>query len=196
MAKTSGTRSPASLPAARFTAVVEQCGRPTVHLTLRDPARDPELRKLERQARVMTLHHAGHGGGADHGLVGIRTGPNLQLLVFPRSLRRFAHRRIVGIRYDLLDDNLRVTASGAAPARATRAAAKQAPKPPPTKPPPAPAPKPAAPAAPLPPLTLPEVLRELRRIDHLLQQRRTVPAREKVQVLVRDIEQDLAAREE
>jgi hypothetical protein len=184
------------LPTARFTAVVGQCGRPTVHLTLRNPARDPELQKLERQARVMTLHHAGHAGGADHGSIGIETGPNLQLLVFPRSLRRFARRRIVGIRYDLLDEDLRVTVPGAAPARQSRTASKQPARLPRAIPPPAPAPAPTPPAAPLPPLTLPEVLREVRRIDHLLQQRRTVPAREKVQVLLRDIEEGLAARED
>jgi hypothetical protein len=197
MSKRSANRIPAASPPARFTSVVEQCGRPTVHLTLRNPARDPALQKLERQSRVMTLHHAGHGGGADHGEVGIRTGPGRQLIVFPRSLRRFAKRRIVGIRYDLLDENLRITAPGAAPARKRRRAMTRQPKPvrraaAPPKPESTPAPAP--PAQSLPPLTLPEVLRDLRRIEHLLRRRRIASARENIEVLVRDIEEDLAAR--
>jgi hypothetical protein len=42
------------------------------------------------------------GTHQDHGEVGYAPDPHAQYLLFPRSLRRFEDRRVIGINYDLL----------------------------------------------------------------------------------------------
>ena len=83
------------LKTARFSLALAKCGRPSVHLTLVAPDKDPALRKLQRETRVMTIHRRHRGAGADYGTVGVDPERGAQLLVFPRSLRRFAGKRIV-----------------------------------------------------------------------------------------------------
>lgn len=87
---------------ARFRQMVERCGRPDVHLSLVAPAKDRVLRGLADQNRVMTVWQA-HRGGTDHGVVGLFPEDGVQFLVFEKSLRAFANKRIVGIDYGLLD---------------------------------------------------------------------------------------------
>lgn len=174
---------------ARFTVVVAKCGQPAVHLTLMAPAQDPALRKLERDARVMTVHRAHRGTGADYGVVGIDPEPGAQLLIFPRSLRRFAGKRIVGISYDQVASNLYLTGQPTGrprPKPAKRAA-------PPLEPV-ALFPGPARTVSPdqaadearsrREPPTLPETLRDLRAIERLLRKKRYAAARDETHRLV------------
>jgi hypothetical protein len=189
----------APLQTARFSVVVAKCGQPSVHLTLVAPAKDPALRRLETQGRVMTILTAHRGGGTDHGLVGIHVSPGMQLLIFPRSVRRFAGKRIVGINYDLLDQELHVTGRPAAP--------------PPNRDKPARRPAHSAAILPFPqttpssreareektedrpppaPLTLPLVLRRLRAIERLFDQKRPAAAREETGHLIDDVAHTLA----
>lgn len=49
----------------------------------------------------MTLYQS---GGTDHGVVGFEQGRSRQFLVFPKPLKPFLGQRIVGIKYDLLED--------------------------------------------------------------------------------------------
>lgn len=185
-------RSAPLIKTARFSVVLARCGQPAVHLTLVAPQKDPALRKLERETRVMTIHRAPRGTGADYGIVGIEPDPGIQLLVFPRSLRRFAGKRIVGINYDLLDTDLHVT--GRLPAGRRPKLAKQ------TEPPMEPValfPKPSRGAPrdrttdeeqpPHEPQTFPETLRDLRAIERLLRQKRYTAARQEVHRLVQDL---------
>lgn len=86
----------------RFAQVVPACGRPGVYLQFAAPARDPTLRGLVKRARVMTVHQKTRGGRKDYGTVGLHAGERSQFLVFPRSLKRFGDRRVVGIDYTLL----------------------------------------------------------------------------------------------
>jgi len=82
--------------------MVKRCGRPTVHLTMMSPQRDQALQCQVRQERVLTIFPASRGHGTDYGVVGLLKGRGVQLLVFPKSLRRFQGKRIVGIDYSLL----------------------------------------------------------------------------------------------
>ena len=50
----------------------------------------------------MTLYQ--QSGGTDHGVVGFEQGRSRQFLVFPKPLKPFLGQRIVGIKYDLLED--------------------------------------------------------------------------------------------
>jgi hypothetical protein len=86
----------------RFTQVVASCGAPGVHLTWVAPEQDPTLKAALKQNRVMTVHQNIRGTTRDYGTIGLLKTPHAQLLVFPRSLKRFADRRVVGIDYSLL----------------------------------------------------------------------------------------------
>jgi hypothetical protein len=50
----------------------------------------------------MTLYQ--QSGGTDHGVVGFEQGRSRQFLVFPKPLKPFVGQRIVGIKYELLED--------------------------------------------------------------------------------------------
>jgi hypothetical protein len=105
----------------RFTQVVEACGRPQVHTLWLAPEKDRELKRARDAQRVMTLDHAGRK--TDHGIVGFdaAAAKGGEVLIFPKSLRRFAGARVVGVKYDLIDQP-KLASAGAAvwatPARA------------------------------------------------------------------------------
>ena len=85
----------------RFTLVVKQCGAPEIHLAWIDPKRDRSLKRALVENRVMTLHQELHGGKKDFGTVGYLKDRHAQILLFPKSLRRFTGRKIVAIDYAL-----------------------------------------------------------------------------------------------
>jgi hypothetical protein len=98
----------------RFTQVVEACGRPRVHTSWAAPGKDCELQRALAASRVMTIAHA--RGKTDFGTVGLPprheagAGTGDQLLVFPRSLKRFAGTRMVGVKFDLVEQPSLTTA--------------------------------------------------------------------------------------
>ena len=88
----------------RFAQVVERSGRPHVHALWVAPEKDPEFQRALKSHRVMTLEQPGRGK-TDVGFIGFdpkRNAPH-QLLIFPKSLKRFAGARVIGIKFDLLD---------------------------------------------------------------------------------------------
>ena len=89
---------------ARFATIVAKSGRPALHLAWQPLAKDAALKTALAAHRVMTIHQALRGPHKDFGTVGFTKAPRTQILIFPRSLRRFAGQRIVGINYDLLAD--------------------------------------------------------------------------------------------
>ena len=101
----------------RFLKVLEACGKPDIHLLLIDPAKDKTLQAAIKSDRVMTLYQ--QSGGTDHGIVGFEQGRSRQFLVFPKPLKPFLGQRIVGIKYELIDDT---------PAPKKEAIKKEAPK--------------------------------------------------------------------
>lgn len=86
----------------RFARVVEACGRPHVHALWTAPAKDPEFARALAAHRVMTLDHT--AGKADAGTIGFaaRAAKGGEFLIFPKSLRRFAGARVVGVKYELI----------------------------------------------------------------------------------------------
>ena len=87
----------------RFSKVLEACGKPDIHLLLIDPTKDKTLQAAIKSDRVMTLYQ--HSSGTDHGVVGFEQGRSRQFLVFPKPLKPFLGQRIVGIKYELLEDS-------------------------------------------------------------------------------------------
>jgi hypothetical protein len=114
----------------RFSSVVDHSGRPEVYLLFdRD---DSVFKKALAQGRVMTVVEK--GSGPVHAEIGYDPAQRGQILIFPRSLKKFAEARIVGIKFDLVEQP--PAAGKAEPKRTTRprpASRKKA----------APAPKPA-----------------------------------------------------
>jgi hypothetical protein len=97
---------------ARFSEVVARSGRPEVHLTWTAPAADRVLQAAAEKSRVMTVHQQVRGTKKDSGVVGIEEGRDAQFLIFPKSLRPFVGRRIVGLRYELLAEGLSTGSKG------------------------------------------------------------------------------------
>jgi hypothetical protein len=89
---------------ARFAAVVARSGRPLIHLVFAAPEKDATLQSAVRAERVMTIHQEHVGTRKDYGRVGFHPEPHAQVLIFPRSLKPFAEKRIVGIDFSLVDE--------------------------------------------------------------------------------------------
>jgi hypothetical protein len=85
---------------ARFAEVVEKSGKPEVYTLWQKPAADRHFQSLNKNNRVMTVQKS--EGGRDFGLIGFKERKGASYLVFPKSLKRFAEKRIVGINWDLV----------------------------------------------------------------------------------------------
>ena len=85
---------------ARFAAVVEACGAPQVYTLWQTPKKDRRLQTQIQRSRIMTIQRS--EGGADFGCVGFIARQNALYLNFPKSLKRFADQRIVGIKWELV----------------------------------------------------------------------------------------------
>jgi hypothetical protein len=84
---------------ARFSHVIEKCGRPQVYTLWQKPAMDRHFQLQVRNHRVMTVQRT--ASGTDIGIIGFEESKGATYLVFPKSARRFADKRIVGIDWAL-----------------------------------------------------------------------------------------------
>jgi predicted lipid-binding transport protein (Tim44 family) len=87
---------------ARFKSVVEQCGVPEVYTLWVEPRKDLTFQRALTQQRVMSVHQETVGTRKDYGEIGFTGDLQAQLLIFPKSLKAFAGKRVVGIQYNLL----------------------------------------------------------------------------------------------
>jgi hypothetical protein len=87
----------------RFSKIVETAGKPNVHLLWIDPEKDATLQKAIRALRVMTVHQGAVGTKTDFAVVGYEKNVTGQILIFPKSLKQFAGKRVIGVKYDLLE---------------------------------------------------------------------------------------------
>ena len=85
---------------ARFTQVVEGCGKPQVYTLWQKPSSDRHLQSQLKNNRVMTIVKS--PSGTDFGIVGLKESKEARYLIFPKSLKRFAGMRIVGIDWALV----------------------------------------------------------------------------------------------
>jgi hypothetical protein len=84
----------------RFSQVVEKCGEPEVYTLWKKPAADRHLQSQIKNNRVMTIQKSENG--TDFGLAGFKERKGATYLRFPKSLKRFADKRIIGIDWALV----------------------------------------------------------------------------------------------
>src|SRR2546430_17598066 len=84
----------------RFGDVVDASGKPEVYTLWQKPAQDRHLQSEIKSNRVMTILKT--GGSREFGIVGFKEQKDASYLIFPKSLKRFENRRIVGINWDLV----------------------------------------------------------------------------------------------
>jgi len=87
---------------ARFAQVVEKCGKPQVYTLWQKPSTDRHLQAQIKNNRLMTIQKS--ESGIDFGIVGFKERKDARYLVFPKSLKRFTDKRIVGIDWALVRD--------------------------------------------------------------------------------------------
>jgi hypothetical protein len=85
---------------ARFAVVVETCGVPQVYTLWQSPKEDRRLQTRIRLARIMSLQRT--ASWTAFGCVGFIERKGAMYLEFPKSLKRFADQRIVGIKWELV----------------------------------------------------------------------------------------------
>jgi hypothetical protein len=85
---------------ARFVDVVEKVEKPEVYTLWQKPAYDRHLQSEIRNNRVMTIKKS--EAGSEFGMVGFKEQKGASYLIFPKSLKQFENRRIVGINWDLV----------------------------------------------------------------------------------------------
>jgi len=85
---------------ARFSQVIEKCGKPQVYTLWQKPSADRHLQSQIKSNRVMTVQKS--ESGTDFGIVGFKERKGATYLVFPKSLKRLADKRIVGIDWALV----------------------------------------------------------------------------------------------
>jgi hypothetical protein len=100
--KWSHTEAGGSRSSARFTAVVQKAGRPELLTLWHEPQKDPTLRKAVKENRLLTVKQENVGTKKDFGTVGFEEKSPASYLVFPKSLKEFSSKKIVGIKYDLI----------------------------------------------------------------------------------------------
>ena len=79
----------------RFSQIVEKCGQPNVFILWQKPATDRHFQTQLKNNRVMTVQKS--EAGTDFGIIGFKERKGARYLVFPKSLKQFADRRVIGI---------------------------------------------------------------------------------------------------
>ena len=85
---------------ARFSQVVQKCGKPQVYTLWQKPSADRHLQAQLKNNRAMTVQKT--DSGTDFGVVGFKERKGASYLIFPKSLKRFADKRIIGIDWALV----------------------------------------------------------------------------------------------
>jgi len=85
---------------ARFAEVIEKCGAPEAYTLWQKPSADRHLQSQIKNNRLMTVQKS--ETGTEFAVVGFRERKGASHLIFPKSLKRFENKRIVGINWDLV----------------------------------------------------------------------------------------------
>jgi hypothetical protein len=85
---------------ARFSRIVEKCGQPNVYTLWQKPAADQRFQAQLKNNRVMTVQKS--QSGTDFGIIGFKESKGARYLVFPKSLKQFVDKRVVGIDWTLV----------------------------------------------------------------------------------------------
>jgi len=84
----------------RFAEVVEKAGKPEPYTLWQKPATDRHFQSALKNHRIMTIQQS--DSGTEFGLVGFKQSKTASYLIFPKSLKRFENKRVVGIKWDFV----------------------------------------------------------------------------------------------
>ena len=84
----------------RFALIVEKCGTPEVYTLWQKPAADRKFQSLIKNHKVMTIQAT--DTGTEFGIAEYCERTGARYLAFPKSLKRFADRRVIGINWELV----------------------------------------------------------------------------------------------
>ena len=87
---------------ARFSQITESCCKPQVYTLWQKPSADRNLQAQITKTRVMTILKS--ESGTDFGILGFKESREARYLIFPKSLKRFAEKRIIGIDWTLVSE--------------------------------------------------------------------------------------------
>ena len=68
---------------ARFSQIIEKCGKPQVYTLWQKPAADRRLQAEVKKTRVMTILKS--ESGTDFGIVGFKESREARYLIFPKA---------------------------------------------------------------------------------------------------------------
>jgi hypothetical protein len=85
----------------RFADVIQAAGKPEVYTLWQKPKQDRHLQSEIKNNHVMTILKT--DSATEFGMVGFKEQKGASYLVFPKGLKRFEDRRIVGINWDLVN---------------------------------------------------------------------------------------------
>jgi len=80
--------------------VVENSGNPQVYTLWQKPSADRHLQAQIKKNRVMTILKS--ESGTDFGIANFKESKDARYLIFPKSLKPFADKRIIGIDWALV----------------------------------------------------------------------------------------------
>jgi hypothetical protein len=86
----------------RFSQIVEKCGQPNVYILWQKPTADRHFQAQLKNNRVMTAQKS--ESETDFGIIGFKERKGARYLVFPKSLKRFAGKRVIGINWALVGE--------------------------------------------------------------------------------------------
>ncbi len=87
----------------RFSQVVAKCGKPESYTLWMPPAKDKTFQVAIKGHRIMTVYRSNVGTKKDYATAGYDKEKEGIFLLFPKSLKSFEGKVVVGIKYDLLD---------------------------------------------------------------------------------------------
>lgn len=84
----------------RFADVVDKAGQPEPYTLWQKPGADRHFQSALKNHRVMTIQPS--EAGTEFGFVGFKQSKTASYFIFPKSLKRFEDKRVVGIKWDLV----------------------------------------------------------------------------------------------
>ena len=84
----------------RFADIVEKAGAPEPYTLWQKPAADRHFQSSLKNHRVMTIQQS--DAGTEFGIIGFKQSKTASYLLFPKSLKRFEDKRVIGIKWDLV----------------------------------------------------------------------------------------------
>jgi hypothetical protein len=92
------------MPTIRFSDLVKAAGKPEAKSLWVDPKQDRQFMQAVRQRRVMTVVQKPGSKKKDFGEVGFHQQPYASYLVFPKPIPADTNSKVVGIKYDLVEE--------------------------------------------------------------------------------------------